>query len=268
MANVGAEAPTHKSSIALAAGLRIAGRIEDQHSCREHAQPRSSRNVSISTISRGRARSATGGFCFLLRPRRWPSCRSHGMAFAGIAGCTPPEACPPRMRFSPSNVPLATNPTWVFMTPRSSTRSASRAMTALCIKRRRHLRPRAHPVTPIIGERFALRPRVTQTARNVTRPWRRAGVPAFLSATSGVLKGIIPNSPCCDPEAATPEPFSSTITSTCSRIFSGRMAAACKWFAPTATARRRTPAVHGPMEIQVARREHRRIHRRIAQKKS
>ena len=101
-----------------------------QNSCREHAQPRSSRNASTSTISRGRARCAAGDFCFPLRRRRSPSCGSRGTAFAATAACTPPEVCPPRTRCSRSNARPATCPTWVFTTQRSSTRSASRAMTA------------------------------------------------------------------------------------------------------------------------------------------
>ena len=157
-----------------------------------------SRNASISTISRGRARCAAGDFCFPLRRRRSPSCGSRGMAFAATAACTPPEACPPRTRSSPSSAPPATCPPWVFTTKRSSTRSASRAMTAPCITPRKRSRPRALPATPIIGERFDLPPRATRIVRSVTRTSRRAGVPPVLSTTLAVLKAIIPNSPYCD----------------------------------------------------------------------
>jgi len=233
---------------------------EDQDHCREHAQPRNSRNASISTISRDRARCAAGDFCFPWRRRRWPFCGSRGMAYAATAACTPPETCPPRTRFSRGNVPPATCPTWVFTTPRSSTRSASRAMTAPCTTPRRRSRPHALPATPIIGERFGWPPRATQIAPSVMRISRRAEIPPILYATSGVLKIITPSSLCCDPSAVIREAFNSIIISICSRIFSDRVAAACRWRVLTVIARRRTPAARGLMRIQKARPALRKIH--------
>ena len=129
-------------------------------------------------------------------------------------------------------------------------------MTPPCITSHRRSRRRALPATPIIAGRFGWPRRATRIARSVTRTLRRAGVPRILYATSAALKAIIPNSPCCDRDAAMRERFSSTITSICSRISSGQMATACRWFAPTVTVRQRTPAMAlGLMAIQKARRE-------------
>ncbi len=82
----------------------------------------------------------------------------------------------------------------------------------------------------------------------------------ILSATSEVLKIITPSSLCCDPSAVIREAFNSIIISICSRIFSDRVAAACRWFAPTVIARRRTPAARGLMGILKARPALRKTH--------
>ena len=136
----------------------------------------------------------------------------------------------------------------------------TRAMMVPCITPRKRSRPRALPATPTIGERFDLPQRTTRIVRSVTRTSRRTRVPPVLSTTLAVLKAIIPNSPCCDRSGATREPFSSTITSIWNQIFSGRMAAACKWGAPTVTVRQVTPAARGPMGIQKTKQGFRKIH--------
>ncbi len=139
-------------------------------------------------------------------------------------------------------------------------------MTARCITPRRRSRPLALHATPIIAERFAWRPRATPIARSAMPTWKRAEAPPFLQKTSTALKAIIPNLPRCGRIAATRELFSSITMSTCSQIYWDRMAAACKWFAPIATARPPMAAARGHMEIQKARRAPRKLCPRMAAK--
>ncbi len=74
----------------------------------------------------------------------------------------------------------------------------------------------------------------TQCHANLTT----RGAPINFARNMDPFETIIPNLPCFAPGAVTREPFKLITTGTCSRICSDRMAAACRWFARIATARR------------------------------
>ena len=208
------------------------------YSCHERAQPKNSRSESTWSISSGAVRCATGDFCCRWRCRRSRSCGWRGT----------PSARPPRV-FGRQPVVFARGADeavrrlprhagWIFQResrrpemsglPRRSDSSRGAGVHAVLrvLPRgssgsdspRGHQRRELHAVPCELDQRA--------TARRISR------------AISTASRAIIRNLPCFAPGAAIREQFSSIIIATCSRICSGPMAATCRWFAPTVTARR------------------------------